>query len=181
MRFAQKSYLILSKRSASKDALSNCSRSWFTMPPAMTEILHRIEIAAPPARLFEAITTKRGFEGWWTDDVVAEPRLGSVAKFGFFGHGIVFDMRIDALTPPHRVHWTCLAGPEDWVGTEIEFRLTPEDDGGTRLDFTHGKWRRLDGHYPSSNTTWGHLMHRLKAYAEGKSPGPYFVGSGVAE
>jgi uncharacterized protein YndB with AHSA1/START domain len=142
--------------------------------------LHQITIAAPPERVFEAITTREGFLGWWTDDAQAEPAIGSVDEFGFFHRSVVFHMRVDALDPPHHLHWTCIDGPEEWVGTEIDFRLGPDGRGGTVAHFQHGGWRTTSGHFPTSNTTWGHLMHRLKAYAEGREPGPYFVGAGVA-
>ena len=145
----------------------------------MATNLHEITIAAPPARVFAALTETPEIKGWWTDDAQAEAKAGSIAEFGFFGRRTVFCMRIDALDGAQKLRWACLAGPEQWVGTAIGFDLASTEKGGTTLRFKHSGWRSRDGHFPTSNTTWGHLLHRLKAYAEGKSPGPYFARGGI--
>jgi uncharacterized protein YndB with AHSA1/START domain len=147
----------------------------------MADILHEITIAAPAAPVFDAVTSERGLKGWWTDDVRADAKSGTVAEFGFFGHTTVFRMRIDALAPASEVRWTCIGGPEDWIGTTVDFALSPGEDGGTTLSFKHGGWRQASSHFARCSTTWGLLMHRLKGYAEGKGVRPYFVGPGVAE
>jgi uncharacterized protein YndB with AHSA1/START domain len=147
----------------------------------MADILHEITIAAPSAPVYDAVTSERGLKGWWTDDVRAEAKSGTVAEFGFFGHSTVFRMRIDALAPASEVRWTCVAGPEDWIGTTVGFALSPGDNGGTTLSFKHGGWRVASSHFARCCTTWGLLMHRLKGFVEGKGARPYFVGSGVSE
>jgi hypothetical protein len=48
------------------------------------------------------------------------------------------------------------------------------------LHFTHGGWRSESAYFISCNTTWGELMYRLKAVAEGKSPGPLFRAADIA-
>lgn len=145
----------------------------------MATNLHEIAIAAPPARVFAALTDAAEIRQWWTDDARAEAVAGSVAEFGFFDRRVVFRMRIDALTAPATLRWACIGGPEQWVGTALAFDVAPAERGGTTLRFKHSGWRSRDGHFPTSNTTWGHLLHRLRAYAEGRSPGPYFRGGGV--
>jgi len=147
----------------------------------VADILHEITIAAPAASIYDAVTSERGLKGWWTDDVHTETKSGTVAEFGFFGHTTVFRMRIDTLTPASEVRWTCVAGPEDWIGTTVGFALSPGDDGGTTLSFKHGGWRVASSHFARCCTTWGLLMHRLKGFVEGKGARPYFVGAGVAE
>ncbi len=140
----------------------------------MSEILHYITIQAPPEQVFEAITTQEGLQGWWTDDTVAEPRVGSVAEFGFYNRAVVFRMKVEALEPAKRVRWNCIGGPEEWIGTEITFALAPAEGGGTGLHFDHAGWRYAEGEYRGCNTTWGHLMFYLKQYAESEAPGPFF-------
>jgi uncharacterized protein YndB with AHSA1/START domain len=138
----------------------------------MSDILHRITIAAPTERVFEAITTSEGLRRWWTADSTAEPRVGSVAVFGFGNRATVFRMRIEELIPGKRVAWICLGDNEEWQGTRLALDLTPTADGGTNLRFGHREWRSVDGGYATCNTTWGHLMHYLKAYAEGNASTP---------
>lgn len=141
----------------------------------MSDILHRIQIAAPRDRVMHAITTSEGFRAWWTDDCVAVPRAGTVNIFRFHNGAVEFHFRVDELTPDH-VAWTCQRAekvPEEWVGTRVTFDLAPAA-GGTLVRFGHLNWRSVDGEYPACNTVWGELMHRLKDCAEGKPRGPYF-------
>lgn len=42
------------------------------------------------------------------------------------------------------------------------------------LRFSHAGWQAETEYFVSCNTTWGELMFRLKAAAEGKNPGPLF-------
>jgi uncharacterized protein YndB with AHSA1/START domain len=136
-------------------------------------LLHEIYIQAPAEKVYQAITTADGLRQWWTADSAAEPRVGSVAEFGFFGRKTVFRMRIDELVPSQRIVWQCVGGPDEWPGTRLTWELS-ENDGKTRVHFDHAGWPHTEGHFRPCNSTWGALMHRLKDYAEGKSPGPHF-------
>jgi hypothetical protein len=65
--------------------------------------------------------------------------------------------------------WTPETGQE-WSGTRLAFEL--EAQGATTLvRFTHAGWARASDYFVSCNTTWGGLMFRLKAAAEGRAPG----------
>ena len=141
----------------------------------MPNILHQIKIHASPERVFDALSTADGLRSWWTTDVAAEPIEGSIAEFGFQRRGTVFRMRIDELVPGRRIAWSCLGDHDEWEGTRLEWHLSPEDGGHVDLRFAHRDWRSLGGAYAISNTTWGGLMYRLKAYAETDVPDPLFV------
>ncbi len=140
----------------------------------MADMLHEVHIAASPDKVFQAITTEEGLKSWWTADTEAEPREGSIATFGFYERSTVFKMHVDRLDPGKRVVWTCQDGPAEWKGTHVRFELAPHPDGGTVVRFTHGDWRTTNGMFALCNTTWGALLVRLQAYAEGESPGPFF-------
>lgn len=139
----------------------------------MADALHQIQIEATPERVFAAITTSAGLRGWWTDDSVAEPRVGSTAEFGFGNRATVFRMRIAELKPNARVVWECLGDVDEWNGTRLTWNLAGQE-AKTDVRFTHGSWRSIDGWFALCNTTWGELMHRLKNHVEGKAPGPLF-------
>jgi uncharacterized protein YndB with AHSA1/START domain len=141
----------------------------------MADMYHAISIAAPAEKVYEAIVTQAGLRAWWTADSVAEARVGSTAEFGFRNRAAVFRMRVEELQPGRRVVWACLGDVDEWKGTRLTWEIAPKD-GGAELRFTHGDWRSTAGAYPLCNSTWGELMHRLKAYAEGKAPGPHFPG-----
>ena len=34
-----------------------------------TDLIHRIDIAAPAEKIYRAITTEEGIKAWWTTDV----------------------------------------------------------------------------------------------------------------
>ena len=140
----------------------------------MADAKHEITINADFKSVLEAITTEKGLKSWWTSDVEAKPVIGSEAKFGFFNREVVFTMRIDKIAPEN-VEWTCVSGPDEWVGTRQKFILVAgEEKGTTSVRFTHAGWKTDSGAFPHCNTTWGHLMILLKQYVEGKNTAPYF-------
>src|SRR5271169_1732485 len=56
------------------------------------ELNHRIYIAAPARRIFQAITTEAGIRNWWTTDVTMQTHTGGRAVFGFGNHSVTFEM-----------------------------------------------------------------------------------------
>jgi hypothetical protein len=55
-----------------------------------------------------------------------------------------------------------------------------ENNGKTLLRFSHADWKAETDYFVMCTTTWGELMYRLKATAEGKMPGPLFSAAGLA-
>jgi hypothetical protein len=76
------------------------------------------------------------------------------------------------------VIWRCESGDE-WHETELRFRFQVERDR-LLLDFVHARWRSETPYFTSCNTTWGELMFRLKAAAEGKPRGPLYRRDSLA-
>lgn len=72
-----------------------------------------------------------------------------------------------------------LGDGKEWDVTRIVFALK-EDQGKTTVRFAHADWKAKTDYFVSCNTTWGELMFRLKAAAEGKAPGPLFSMDGMA-
>src|SRR5688572_14999876 len=102
----------------------------------MADILHRIEIAAPIARVREALTTNEGLAGWWTRDVARE---GDVLSFRFGARRFGPDMRVTE-SGPSRVAWTCVAGSDEWLGTKLSFDLEQAGER-TIVRFGHREWK----------------------------------------
>lgn len=139
----------------------------------MAEMHHQIPIDASPEKVYEAIATQEGLRGWWTGDSIAEAQVGSVAEFGFYNRKFLFRMRIDELQPGKRVVWACIGDYDEWKGTRLTWEIS-RTDGTSILRFVHGDWHSTSSFFASCNSTWGMLMYRLKDYAEGKNPGPYW-------
>jgi uncharacterized protein YndB with AHSA1/START domain len=141
---------------------------------AMTDLYHQITIEAPAEHVFAALTTQEGLRAWWTEDSVAEARPGGMAEFGFMERSVVFRMRIDELDPPHRIAWSCVGGPPDWVGTTISFELAALDARKTKVSFVHADAHSEAKAIAERNTTWGCLMRQLKHHLEGTPFNPVF-------
>jgi uncharacterized protein YndB with AHSA1/START domain len=107
----------------------------------MTDFLHSVPIQAPANKVFAAIATQDGNQGWWTHDTVLDPRVGGAAKFGFDHRAMVFRMRIEELVPEKPLVMRCSGDHPEWSGTALERSLAPPEDGGTVLHFTHRDWK----------------------------------------
>jgi len=142
----------------------------------MPDIHHSISIDATPAQILPLISSGPGFARWWAADVTENPSTGRV-ELAFFKRATVY-----ALEPlpsaEGEVAWRCQSGKE-WRGTRLLFQLTP-DPKGTLVKLTHAGWESESDYFIACNTTWGELLFRLKAAAEGKSPGPLFSATGMA-
>jgi hypothetical protein len=142
----------------------------------MADIVHRIEALATADALYRLVSTGPGFEAWWAEDVVVKP--DGAVELGFFKRATVYRLRALSLEPGRKAVWQCETG-QQWSGTRLVFEL--ETQGATTLvRFTHPNWAEASDFFVSCNTTWGALMFRLKAAAEGKKPGPLFLADGMA-
>jgi uncharacterized protein YndB with AHSA1/START domain len=95
----------------------------------MKTIIHVTPIKKAPIDVFRALTTQVGLASWWSTDVTAEPRAGSVVHFRFLGD-FHPDMEIVSLEEPALVKWRCISGHDNWRDNEFEFRL--EESAGGR-------------------------------------------------
>jgi uncharacterized protein YndB with AHSA1/START domain len=143
----------------------------------MPDIRHSVLIDVAPARILSLISSGSGLAQWWAADVTENRSTGNV-ELGFFKRATVYALEPLRDTAPGEVAWLCQSGNE-WRGTKLLFRLAPRDTG-TLVKFTHAAWSSETDYFVSCNTTWGELMFRLKAAAEGKTPGPLFSATGLA-
>lgn len=137
----------------------------------MTAIRHRVGIAAPQARVFEALTTPEGLAGWWTRNVDGGANLGGRLRFYFGSPEPSAVMEVVELTSPQRVGWRCVQGPDEWVGTNFTFELQPSADE-TVLLFTNA-WREPVEFMYHCSTKWGYFLLGLKAWLEGGEATPF--------
>jgi len=143
----------------------------------MADIKHAIQIEAAPQRVHLLVASAEGFTRWWAADVTEDKTSGNV-ELGFFNRATVYGLHPVKISAPLQAHWLCQSGKE-WNGTRLLFDLT-EQKGQTVLRFTHAGWQAETDYFVFCNTTWGELMFRLKAAAEGKSIEPLFSKTGLA-
>jgi hypothetical protein len=143
----------------------------------MSDIRHSILIDASPAQILPLISSGSGFSQWWAADV-SEDRSAGTVELGFFHRATTYKFEPLQRATPNEVAWQCQTGKE-WKGTRLLFQLAPSNES-TLLRFTHTGWPSETDYFVSCNTTWGELMYRLKAVAEGKAPGPLFSATGLS-
>lgn len=131
----------------------------------MAEILHQLIIKAQPQKVYQALTEQKAFMSWWTRYVNFEPRIGSIAEFELEGGKIKLKMKILKLLPQRSIVWHCMAGPTEWIDTQINFDLLSRD-GATQLNFAHRGWRGAAGTMPHYNFEWARYLSSLRAFVE---------------
>jgi len=137
-------------------------------------LMHTVSIDADANKIYEALSTTKGLASFWTADSHAEPKVGTVARFGF--HGPVLEMKVDQLEPGKRVRWSTHGGIPEWNGTTVTWDIKAAKDGGHEVTFNHEGWpAELPAKdLASVNYTWGRVVGRLKKYAETGKPEPFF-------
>ncbi len=128
----------------------------------MPDIKHSISIGAEPHLVYPLVASGQGFTRWWASDVTEEMPGGNV-ELGFFKRATVYSLKPIQLVAPRQAHWLCQTGKE-WAGTRL----------------THADWQPETDYFVSCTTVWGELMFRIKAAAEGQTPGPLFIVTGLA-
>ncbi len=130
----------------------------------MVDILHRVGVKdTTPERVYDALTTVEGLAAWWTEETRGSGDVGGVLQFRFPNGG--FDMEVLELRPFERVVWRVIDGPEEWVGTTIEWSLHREGDY-TIVLFKHKGWKQPVEFMYHCSTKWGSFLLSLKSTFE---------------
>jgi len=122
-------------------------------------IKHLFHISAPRQKVFEAITTIEGLSNWWTTKTAGNSSAGGIIQFRFGDEGP--DMKVIESKPNERVKWECIASPHGWTGHIITF-LLDENEGKTRVRFSHDGWREQDDFYAICSFSWSQYMISLR-------------------
>ncbi len=130
------------------------------------KILHEVGIKASPNFITEALTDTKKLAAWWTSDTRGSgSQVGDVLEFWFGDFCQKFEI-ID-LQPGKLVKWkaTQKESMDEWAGTEITFKLSPEKDQ-CWLNFSHSGWKSDEGMLPHCSTKWAVFMLSLKDLLE---------------
>lgn len=124
----------------------------------MPSILHRVGIAAEPARIAQALTTVEGIRSWWSSETHGDASQGGAFQFR--------RNRLEVLhADQNLVKWRYSGPAKDWVGTEIVFRLEWRD-GQTFVLFSHEGWREPTEFMHHCSTKWATFLLSLKDLIE---------------
>ena len=132
-----------------------------------------VVVNAPPAAVFEALSSADRLQRWFLTRAETDPRPGGSFKFAWdfddAAQNGTQQGKFVELTPNKKVSYTWQASPAPAPLTEVAFMLTPEG-AGTRVSLAHtgfgagaeGKTAR-DHH----SGPWDFYLANLKSYLEG--------------
>ena len=156
----------------------------------MSHYQQSLVLEANPATVYAALTTPEGLRGWWTQDCDVATEVGGTIHFRF---GPTHkDMRIERLEPDREVRWLCtgahisaahaaqLTHRDEWVGTQLVFRLTPQGNGRTRLDFEHLGLVPAFECYDLCCDGWRYFLDSLQQFVETGRGTPYELEAATA-
>jgi uncharacterized protein YndB with AHSA1/START domain len=135
----------------------------------MPDIIHRIGIKSPATHVYEALTSLEGLAQWWTEEVRGDGQIGGNIEFLFRSEtgelkGKML-MEVVELDAPNDVRWRCVEGPDEWVGTDITFELS-EQDNQTIVLFGHRNWREAVEFMSHCSMKWATFLLSLREYVE---------------
>src|SRR5260370_7412505 len=95
----------------------------------MRDIIHKLGIKAPAAKVYEAVSTPKGVAGWWSKDTTGTTGVGGKMTSVFHAPDGKEIGRMTAelvtLEPGKKGHWRFTAGPEAWIDPHPPFHPSP--------------------------------------------------------
>ncbi len=135
----------------------------------MVNIIHRIGIRSGLQPVYKALSTIEGIAGWWTEETEGDEQVGGHIRFTFRATSgeVKGQMLMDVkkLDPDKSVTWQCVEGPDEWVGTDITFDLSQQDDQ-TIVMFGHRNWREAVEFTAHCSMKWAVFLLSLRDYVE---------------
>lgn len=136
----------------------------------MVDILHKVGVKSSPDDVYAALTTRDGLSAWWTNDTQGDGAVGGKLEFRFEAGG--FDMEVLEAQPSRRVLWHVIDGPEEWVGTHVDWELKQDGDY-TLVLFRHLGWKEPVEFMHHCSTKWATYLMSLKSLAETGAGAPH--------
>jgi uncharacterized protein YndB with AHSA1/START domain len=138
-----------------------------------------IEIEAPPATVFEVITSPEHLKEWWPDDAELDPAPGAIGHLVFgdpsSGNAQMPEITVVDVEPPRlfSFRWVYPEGESAREGNAllVTFELTAQASGTllrmTETGFREKGWEVavLEEQYRDHEHGWDHFLPRLAAYA----------------
>jgi uncharacterized protein YndB with AHSA1/START domain len=135
----------------------------------MVDINHRVGIKAPISEVYAALSTVEGVASWWTKETTGDSKPGGTVEVRFSspaGKEIgSMSFEVTELDPDKKVQWRFITGPKEWIGTDVIFDLSREDDY-TIVLFSHRNWRELVEFTFHCSMKWAVFMLSLKDLIE---------------
>ena len=139
------------------------------------DIVHEIDIATTPERLFEVLTTQAGLSAWYTPDTEV---TANEVQFKFAGL-TTLRFRVEKLERNRHVTWEGIDVPEEWKSTPITFDIVPDRHSVT-LKFRQSGF--ADGYRPLGGFSycWGQYIRSIKLLLETGKGEPFGSAPSIA-
>lgn len=132
-------------------------------------IERRLELDAPPERVWQALTDPGELSRWFGDSAELDLRPGGEGFFGWETHGR-FAVRVDVVEPTKRLAWRWTHKRDSPFDPErstlVEWTLTPRPGGGTVLELRESGFKEAK-HRGENVEGWtqelGELVELLEA------------------
>jgi uncharacterized protein YndB with AHSA1/START domain len=141
----------------------------------MSAIVLERTIGVSPERVFAALTLQDDLMRWWSTDLSALPKVGSLVEVRFNQGAAVRRFEVANLDAPEHVRWLVRQGPQPWAGTSVRWYLTPEH-GRIRVVFTHDRLPKEGALYTQTRAEWDFYLDSLRSYLEIGRGTPYVRG-----
>jgi uncharacterized protein YndB with AHSA1/START domain len=129
-------------------------------------IILAIEIAAPTADIYRAITTKTGLSSFWTPNVAGASEAsteGAELNFGFAEAPVDLQMMVTNVESDREVRWSCSGPWPHWTGTGITWTIEVAGSGANLVLFRHEGWPedQPDAEFGSVAMVWAKVLLAL--------------------
>lgn len=114
--------------------------------------------------VYEAISTISGLSNWWTVQTEGDASVGGKIQFDF-GDFKGPLMKVVEAVPNEKVVWECVKSDHGWLGNRFTF-LLDENEGKTRLRFSHEGWEEDGDFYAICSFSWGRYLESLRQYCQ---------------
>jgi uncharacterized protein YndB with AHSA1/START domain len=139
----------------------------------MATIHHELEISAPAARVYAALSSPEAIGTWWDEQTPRQTERGLVLEHHPGPqHGVVKLLVVERV-PNRRVEWECVSShpasspASAWTGTHFIFELA-ERDGATMLDFSQTGYDEQSPFFAANEAAWGEVLANLKRVVEAR-------------
>ncbi len=135
----------------------------------MASVNHSVVMSTTHDKLINSLTTLQGLSSWWTKETSGSTNVGDVIEFRFGGSG--FDMKV-LKSNENSVLWEVIAGPDEWIGTRVNFDIRNHEKG-VILYFAHTGWEEESEFHHHCSMKWATFLLSLKDYLEKGAGKPY--------
>lgn len=123
-----------------------------------------MHINSPKEKVFKSLTNSNELSKWYTTVVKGEFKLNEIITFEFVNFA-EFKFKVIALTQNESVHLKVVESKFDNLGHIMKYDLD-ENNGKTRVRFTHDGFEEMDDFYANMNYSSAKYLESLRQYCQ---------------